>query len=314
MTEQTSSEAMDRWRLAWREHPVWGELQTTANVMDEAEDDQPYGGHEDVKTRARWIQLRTLLAEALNFREEPQVRVTDLTLDDLAKAATAIRSHLPEGIDTIWSRPQNQPNKPAPITNLLRPYRAFAPTGAESFDVSMAGLREQQSDFLRKLQARVEVVVNDTNAMSQQLAGRIESYESTWEKQQARFDAQAEAALEDLKSHEVRGKKIVATVAHEATAGHYEVAATKSETTATRLRGGAIGMAAVHHQLAAEGMPQARIAAGVGMSRSAVGRVIRKELKSLPPTDQGPVEDDLLDHAVESSDAQPFEGPMPSSR
>lgn len=50
------------------------------------------------------------------------------------------------------------------------------------------------------------------------------------------------------------------------------------------------------HQLAGEGVSQARIAAGVGMSRSAVGRVIRQELKTIPAVGRGHIEDDLLDH------------------
>ncbi len=46
------------------------------------------------------------------------------------------------------------------------------------------------------------------------------------------------------------------------------------------------------HQLAASGMPQTKIAASVGMSRSAVGRVIRQELKTMTERDPMP---DLLD-------------------
>lgn len=51
------------------------------------------------------------------------------------------------------------------------------------------------------------------------------------------------------------------------------------------------------HQLAAGGMPQTRIAASVGMSRSAVGRVIRQELKTVGAIGTEP---DLLDaHTTE---------------
>lgn len=52
------------------------------------------------------------------------------------------------------------------------------------------------------------------------------------------------------------------------------------------------------HHLAAGGMAQTTIAKSVGLSRSAVGRVLRNELKSLAGQSTTPDEADLLDHTV----------------
>lgn len=68
---------------------------------------------------------------------------------------------------------------------------------------------------------------------------------------------------------------------------------TQAGLTAAKARGVQLGRPAgatpeqvrLIRQLAAGGMPQTRIAASVGMSRSAVGRVVRAELKTVPAAD-----------------------------